>query len=95
LARCHENSCLRRRLLERYWVAEALQAVNQISSRVVLIKTVQVEIFEVVVANLLRQRVVDRHEDLVGHGNGRPLESAARLKTIKLLSPVPAGSDMY
>jgi ribosomal protein S19 len=42
----------------------------------VLVEFVEVKISQVVVGNLLGEHVVDRYQDLVGHGHGGPFVAA-------------------
>jgi hypothetical protein len=54
-------------LLKCDGVAETLQAMNQVSSQVVFVELVQVEVTQFVVADLVGKHAIDGHQDLMGH----------------------------
>jgi hypothetical protein len=47
--------------------------MNEVAREVAFVELVQVEISQVVVANLLRKHVVNGHQDFVGDSDGRSL----------------------
>jgi hypothetical protein len=57
-------------------VAQTFQTMNQVAGEMVLVEFVEVKISQVVVGNLLGEHVVDRYQDLVGHGHGGPFVAA-------------------
>src|ERR1700747_1035517 len=93
---CHENWLFLRRLLlgrQRHNIAETFQTMNQVAREMILIEFVEVKISQVVVGNLLREHMVDRYQDLVGHGHGGPFVAAPGFEPIKLVPEVsPLGS---
>jgi hypothetical protein len=53
--------------------------MNQISSEVVFVELIQVEIPQFVVADSVGKHVVDGHQDLVSYRDSMPLAMAAAL----------------
>jgi hypothetical protein len=72
-------------LLKCDGVAETLLAMNQVSSQVVFVEIVQVEITQFVVADLVGKHVMDGRQDLMGHRYRRALVPAASFESVKFV----------
>src|ERR1700747_2189479 len=77
-------------LLKCHGVAETLQAMNQVSSQVVFVELVQIEITQFVVADLVGKHVIDGHQDLMGHRYRRSLIPPSSFESVKFVSQVSA-----
>jgi hypothetical protein len=49
------------------------------------VELIQVQIAEVVVANVLGKHVIDGDQDLMGYGHRRPFVPASRFEAVKLV----------
>src|SRR5215472_11122170 len=77
-------------LLECDCVAETLQAMNQVSSQMVFVELVEVEIPQFVVADSVGKDVVDGHQDFRGYCYSGTLVTAPGFKAVEFVSQVSA-----
>src|ERR1700756_1545341 len=77
-------------LLWRHGVTETLQAMHQVSSQMMFVELVQVEIAQFVVADPMGKHVIDGHQDLVGYGYCSALVTSSSFESVKFVSQVSA-----
>ena len=77
-------------LLECDGIAETLQSMNQVSSEVMFVEFVEVEIPQFVVTDPVGKHVVDGHQDLVGYRYCSALVASSSFESVKFASQVSA-----
>src|SRR6266511_2112985 len=62
--------------------------MNQVSSQVLFVELIEVDVSEILIGDFLGKHVIDRHQDLVRYRHDCPLVSSPGLETIKFVPQV-------